>query len=180
MVPAAARLRVARRNCHQSRLIAVVDSARDIGAAGCRSACPLGNCRRTDAVPRNQPLSGGVLRGYHQLMAFPDLGAVLWLILFGCVAYVCYRVWRSRAISCAKLWAAQQDLSVVDWPGAVFSMMDRQRPTLSFNANDASGRSVDVKLRLRVPMLQLAWEVAEVAYCLPTGACEDDTASPTA
>lgn len=83
------------------------------------------------------------------------------------------------AISCAKLWAAQQNLLVANWSRAVFSM-DRQRPTLSFNASDASGRGVDVKLRLRMPMLQLAWEVAEVAYCLPTGACEDDTTSPPA
>ena len=112
-------------------------------------------------------------------MSYPDLCTVLWLILFGCGVYVCHRVWRSKAISCAKLWAARQNLSVAEWSGAEFSM-DRQRPTLSFNASDASGRNVDVKLRLRMPVLQLAWEVAEVAYCLPPGAYEDDSEPPTA
>lgn len=135
---------------------------------------------RPEAVPRDCPLSWGVLRGYHQPMSYPDLGIVFWLILFGCAVYACHRIWRSMAISCAKLWVAQQNLSVANWAGAVFSMIHRQRPTLSFNASDANGQGVDVKLRLRMPMLQLAWEVAEVAYCLPAGACEDDTTSPTA
>jgi len=112
-------------------------------------------------------------------MSYPVLSNALWLILLGCGIYVCHRVWRSNAISCAKLWAAQQNLSVADWSDAKF-WLDRQRPTLSFNARDAIGRDVDVKLRLRMPALQLPWEVAEVAYCLPAGAYEDDSAPPTA
>lgn len=109
-------------------------------------------------------------------MAFPPVDIVLWLILAAGVAALLHRFWRSQAIACARRWAARQALSAADWRGAVFRM-DRQGPTLSFNAVDAQRRPVDARLRLRMPLHQGAWEVAEVAYCLPTGSFEDDTAS---
>ena len=105
-------------------------------------------------------------------MSYDIFGTFLGAALLLGVWLLCQRYWRGQAIACATRWATQRHLSVVDWSLAAFQM-HRQTPSITFVGSSPGAQSVDVKLRLRIPVWD-AWQVDEVAYCLPKGTTEDD------
>ena len=105
-------------------------------------------------------------------MSYDVIGAFVGAALLLGVWFLAQRYWWGQAITCADQWTTQRRLSVADWSKAIFQM-HRQRPSITFVASSPDVRSMDVKLRFRMPVLD-AWQVDEVAYCLPREATEDD------
>lgn len=105
-------------------------------------------------------------------MSQPILGTALWAaFLFGVWSFARH-YWRAQAIKCAEQWARERLLSSANWSKCRFQM-HRQGPSITFVAVDSNARTVDVKLRFRIPVFG-GWRVDEVAYCLPTDVYEDD------
>ncbi len=105
-------------------------------------------------------------------MSHEILVTVLWAAFLLGVWFLARHYWRAKAIACAEQWARERHLFNADWSGCTFRM-HRQRPSITFVAIDSDARTVDVKLRFRIPVLG-GWQVDEVAYCLPTDVREDD------
>ena len=82
-------------------------------------------------------------------------------------AFAAHRYWRSKAISCASSWLAEQGLEVANWATADFAM-HRQNPSISFTAVDKSHfeKMFDIKLRFKIGFWG-DWSLDEVAYKCP-------------
>ena len=94
-------------------------------------------------------------------------GNVIGFIVLVGIAYTCHRYWRSKAISCASSWLAEQGLEVSNWATADF-VMHRQNPSIAFTAADTSQseKMFDVKLRFKMGLWG-DWSVDEIAYRCP-------------
>ena len=81
-----------------------------------------------------------------------SLDSLLWFSALLLAYYLGHRYWKYKALERARAWAADQDLTIIASRPTTLSM-HRQRPRITFWAEDQAGHTYACRLQLRATSL---------------------------